>query len=98
LTSEAVLTELSHLVGEDRRETESAWRLLCSGAVKLAAITHGELPQIRALMSRYWDRPMDFADATGRESLSTIFTVDYAGASACFLPNAPDAGGRANSF
>jgi uncharacterized protein len=34
-------------------------------------------------MSRYWDRPMDFADATlvhlaKREALSTIFTVDYA--------------------
>ena len=41
-----------------------------------------ELPQIQALMSRYWDRPMDFADATlvhlaRRESLSTIFTVDH---------------------
>jgi hypothetical protein len=33
-------------------------------------------------MSRYWDRPMDFADATlvylaKRESLSTVFTVDF---------------------
>jgi len=35
------------------------------------------------LMSRYWDRPMDFADATlvylaRRESLTTILTVDRA--------------------
>jgi uncharacterized protein len=34
-------------------------------------------------MARYWDRPMDFADATlvylaKRESLSTILTVDHA--------------------
>jgi predicted nucleic acid-binding protein len=34
-------------------------------------------------MSGYWDRPMDFADATlvhlaGREALSTVFTVDHA--------------------
>jgi predicted nucleic acid-binding protein len=34
-------------------------------------------------MSRYWDHPMDFADATlvylaKRESLSVVFTVDYA--------------------
>jgi predicted nucleic acid-binding protein len=77
------LTELFHLVGGNRREMESAWKLLRSGALELAAITHSELPQIHALMSRYWDRPMDFADATlvhlaGRESLSTIFTVDYA--------------------
>jgi predicted nucleic acid-binding protein len=83
LTSEGVLTELFHLTGDNRREMEAAWKFLRSGAIELAAITHAELPQIHALMSRYWDRPMDFADATlvhlaRRESLSTIFTVDYA--------------------
>jgi predicted nucleic acid-binding protein len=35
------------------------------------------------LMTRYWDRPMDFADATlvylaKRESLFQILTVDHA--------------------
>ena len=83
VTSEGVLTELFHLVGDNRKEMESAWKFLRSGALELAAITNSELPQIHALMSRYWDRPMDFADATlvhlaGRESLATIFTVDYA--------------------
>jgi uncharacterized protein len=83
LTSEGVLTELFHLVGENRREMESAWKLLRSGAIELAEIGHAQLPQIHALMSRYWDRPMDFADATlvhlaRRESLSTVFTVDHA--------------------
>jgi hypothetical protein len=83
LTTEGVLTELFHLLGDSRHEMESAWKLLRSGAIELAAITHAELPQIHALMSRYRDRPMDFADATlvhlaGRESLSTIFTVDHA--------------------
>jgi uncharacterized protein len=75
-------TELFHLVGDDRREMEAAWKFLRSGALVLATIEHSELPQIHAFMSRYWDRPMDFADATlvhlaKRESLSTIFTVDY---------------------
>ena len=47
------------------------------------AIEDGELGNGRALMSRYWDRPMDFADATlvylaKRESLSVILTVDHA--------------------
>jgi predicted nucleic acid-binding protein len=83
LTSEGVLTELFHLLGDDRREMEGAWKFLRSGALELAAVEHSELPQIHALMSRYWDRPMDFADATlvhlaKREALSTIFTVDYA--------------------
>jgi predicted nucleic acid-binding protein len=82
ITSEGVLTELFHLVGGNRRETEAAWRFLRSGAVELMAIEDSELPDLHALMSRYWDRPMDFADATlvhlaKRESLATIFTVDY---------------------
>ena len=83
VTSEAVLTELFHLVGDSRHEMEAAWRLVRSGAIVLAAISDSELPQIQALMSRYADRPMDFADATlvylaKREALSTIFTVDHA--------------------
>jgi predicted nucleic acid-binding protein len=52
------------------------------GAIALATIEHSELPEVQALMQRYWDRPMDFADATlvylaKREGLSTIFTVDH---------------------
>ena len=83
LTSEAVLTELFHLVADSRREREAAWKFLRSGAVTMAAIEDSELPQLHALMLRYWDRPMDFADATlvylaKREALSTIFTVDHA--------------------
>jgi uncharacterized protein len=83
LTSEAVLTELLHLVGDSRHEMEAAWRLVRSGAVVMAAIEDSELPQIQALMSRYADRPMDFADATlvylaKREGLATVFTVDHA--------------------
>jgi predicted nucleic acid-binding protein len=82
MTSEGVLTELFYLLGDNRRQMESAWKFLRSGALELGAITHSELPEIHALMSRYADRPMDFADATlvhlaKRESLSTIFTVDY---------------------
>jgi hypothetical protein len=41
-----------------------------------------ELPELEALMRRYGDRPMDFADATlvylaRRESLNLILTVDH---------------------
>jgi predicted nucleic acid-binding protein len=83
VTSQAVLTELFHLVGDSRHEMETAWKFMLSGAVQLAAIEDSELPEIHRLMSRYWDRPMDFADATlvylaRREGLSTIFTVDLA--------------------
>jgi uncharacterized protein len=83
LTSEAVVTELFHLVGDSRHEMEAAWKFLRSGAVTLAAIEHSELPHLQTLMIRYRDRPMDFADASlvylaKREAVSTIFTVDRA--------------------
>ena len=83
LTSEAVLTELFHLVSESSHEMENAWKFIRSGAVRLAKIEDLELPEIHALISRYADRPMDFADATlvylaRREGMSTVFTVDHA--------------------
>jgi uncharacterized protein len=83
LTSEAVLTEVFHLAGDSRSEMEAAWKFIRSGAIVLGSIEDGELTHIYALMSRYWDRPMDFADATlvylaKRESLSTILTIDHA--------------------
>jgi len=80
LTSEAVLTELFHLVG--RREVETAWRFVRSGIVSIGAITDDDLGELNALMSRYRDRPMDLADATlvhlaRRESIGLIFTIDH---------------------
>ena len=83
LTSEAVLTELFHLARRDRGGNEAVWTFIRSGAVRLAEIQDSELQHLHVLMSRYGDRPMDFADATlvylaKREALSTIFTVDHA--------------------
>jgi uncharacterized protein len=83
LTSEAVLTELFHLVGDAHVQMEVAWKFIRSGALVLGSVEHAELPYVHTLMTRYWDRPMDLADATlvylaKRESLSTILTVDYA--------------------
>ncbi len=87
LTSEAVLTEVFHLVGDTRTEMEAAWKFVRSGALVLGTIDHAELTHLHGLMSRHWDRgmdqSMDFADATlvylaKRESLSVILTVDQA--------------------
>jgi len=82
LTSEAALTELFHMVGDSPSKKETTWQFLQSGAILLAAIQHSELHHIHALMSRYADRPMDFADATlvflaNRESVETILTADH---------------------
>src|SRR5271154_4992936 len=62
LTSEAVLTELFHLAAKARVEMETVWKFLRSGAVAVGTIEDIDLPDIHKLMSRYADRPMDFAD------------------------------------
>jgi predicted nucleic acid-binding protein len=82
LTSAAVLADLFHLIGDWRRDVAAAWKFVRSGAVTVGAIDDADLPALDALMARYHDRPMDFADATlvhlaRRESLSTIFTIDH---------------------
>lgn len=80
LTTEAVLTELFHLIGESLQEMETAWKFIRSGALIQETIKHAELPLLHSLMSRYADRPMDFADATivhlaKRESLKIRFSL-----------------------
>lgn len=80
-TSEAVLAEVFHLLGENQHDY--AWKFLRSGAIVMASIEDSELTDIRTLMSRYADRPMDFADATlvhlaNREKLANVFTIDHA--------------------
>jgi predicted nucleic acid-binding protein len=81
LTSTAVLTELFHLVGDEPKGVAAAWRLVRSGAITIGSIQDADLPALHALMARYSDRPMDFADATlvylaQNESLNTVLTVD----------------------
>ena len=83
VTSEPVLTELFHLVGDHPREVAAAWRFVRSGAVTVAPVGDSDLPGLEDLMRRYRDRPMDFADATlvhlaRQASLNTVFTVDHA--------------------
>jgi predicted nucleic acid-binding protein len=81
-TSSAVLTELFHLVGDNPREVELTWTFIRSGALTVLPISDRDLSDIEALMRKYRDRPMDFADGTlvhlaQRESLSTVFTIDH---------------------
>ena len=81
LTSEAVLAEVFHLAHRSRTQMETVWKFVRSGVIQLATIEDSELNQIQALMIRYRDTPMDFADATlvflaERESLSVVLTVD----------------------
>ena len=81
-TSAAVLAETFHLLDDNPRTLAAAWDLLRSGAVTVLPITDDDLSEIHALMRKYHDRPMDFADATlvrlaDRESLPVILTIDH---------------------
>lgn len=57
------------------------WKLILRRDVIIEHPTDADLARMEALMARYADRPMDFADASlvaiaERLSLSRIFTVD----------------------
>ena len=81
-TSAAVLAELFHLLGNGKRDKQLAWQLLRSGAITVVGIDDADLPAVQALMERYNDRPMDFADATlvhlgAKLSLADVLTIDH---------------------
>lgn len=81
-TTAAVLAELFHLVGDAKRDRLAAWRLARSGALTVEPIGDADLPELERLMSKYGDRPMDFADATlvllaQRLDITRVFTVDH---------------------
>jgi uncharacterized protein len=80
-TTAAVLAEVFHFMASSR-ERQLAWKTIRSEAIRVMPIHHDDLEDLNALMERYADRPMDFADATlvhlaARESLSTILTIDH---------------------
>jgi uncharacterized protein len=82
MTSAAVLAEVFHMLPAGVRDLEAAWSFIRSGAITVAPVSDDDLGPVRALMTRYRDRPMDFADATlvhlaQRESLTEIFTIDH---------------------
>jgi uncharacterized protein len=82
LTTAAVLTELFHFVLKRMNDQDGVWRLLRTRQIEISPISTADLPALEALMLRYADRPMNFADATlvhvaGREGLRTILTIDH---------------------
>ncbi len=68
VTSEAVLTELFHLVGDSRHEMEAAWRLVRSGAIVLAAIEDSELSQNTSTDVALFGSPDGFRRCNSRVS------------------------------
>ena len=84
VTTEAVLTETLYLVGPQWRGQKATLEFILRGAFQLVPSSHASLQRVAALMERYRNVPMDFADATlvalGEElDTDRVFTLDRRG-------------------
>jgi len=64
VTTEAVVTESTHLLGRVSGGAIACLDFVLSGGAVLIPISTAALRRARQLMQRYADCPMDFADAT----------------------------------
>ena len=81
VSTEAVLTEATHLLGRIDGGVAACLDFFLMGGAVLVPSSVVSLKRARALIVKYADQPMDFADATlvalGEElGISTIFTTD----------------------
>jgi uncharacterized protein len=75
------LTEAMHLLSGVTRGQDAVYEMIEDGALGLLALDRVELSRMRALMRKYRDLPMDFADAAlvsvaERDGLTRILTFD----------------------
>jgi len=88
LTTSAVITEAMHFVSMSSRGPSLLAELVMTSGTKVHDLTHPEaLLEAAALMEKYTDTPMDFADATltllaERLDILDILTLDRRGFSA----------------
>ena len=81
VTSLAVVTEATYLLGFSTAAQAALLSFLGAGAVETEAIAGVDLERAAVLMKKYADLPMDFADATlvvlaERLSTTRVFTLD----------------------
>ena len=81
VSTEAVLTEATHLLGRARGGREACVRFFLAGGALLVPSTAASLRRCERLLEQYADLPMDYADATLvalAEELGTnlVFTTD----------------------
>ena len=81
VSTEAVLTETTHLLAGVRGGRAACVDFFLSGGALLVPSTATSLQRVRKLLDKYADRPMDFADATlvalaEELDCSSVFTTD----------------------
>ena len=81
VSTEAVLTEATHLLGRVRNGRKACAEFFLDGGAVLVPATVPSLRRVRDLLDEYADLPMDYADATLvvlAEEIGTdlVFTTD----------------------
>ena len=81
LTCEPVLTEAAFLLKREGQPADPIFELLARGVIRIALDVQEELEDVRALMHRYRNLPMSWADAclvrlSELHAHAGIFTLD----------------------
>lgn len=81
LTCEAVITEACHLLKNKKHGEHIVLNMIADGFLQIDFSLSDEIRAVKALMKKYEDVPMDFADAclvqmSGLIDNSVVFTVD----------------------
>jgi uncharacterized protein len=81
LTTWMPVTEAMYLLNFSARAQDALLEMIKRRALQILPIGVDDLTEIKVLMTKYRDLPMDFADATlvqvaNREKISRIFTLD----------------------
>jgi uncharacterized protein len=84
LTTEPVLTETIYLLGPSVKAQKAVLEFILKGGAILIPQSADSLSRATALMEKYRDVPMDFADATlvtlaEETGISEVFTLDIRG-------------------
>lgn len=84
LSTEAVLTEATHLLARVRNGPEACLDFFLRGAALLVPVSRARVERSRELVHRYADIPMDYADATlvalaDEIGTDRVFTLDRRG-------------------
>jgi hypothetical protein len=81
VTTWPVLTEALYLLGPDAAAQDRLLGKVESGDIVLTPLDAEDVPEIRSLMKKYRDLPMDLGDASlvhvgCRERIQSVFTLD----------------------
>ena len=81
LTSWSVITEVSHMLDFNLQVQVDFLKWIELGGITIYDISQDDISQIRVMMEKYIDIPMDLADASlmyiaNREKITTIVSID----------------------